>query len=221
MKTRLTNFLLHNLPRLWLVSPIFFCLPLLLSLSACGHFQSAPRPPSATISTPGASVTQSGDARTPAHAETETTTSEVPLPAFTEIRLDKTGKEFSLALPAITTLRTTTRTERIAAPASFDPPAPPTPAAEAQGFGVRAFWVGALLCLLGAGVLAWAGHPLAAVCAAGAGIALPILANFFSSAHALTVAGCLLGLGGGLFLAWHILAPKYGLHLPAALTPKP
>lgn len=193
-----------------------------LALLGCSRFPAVlkPRPPAATISTPAAQVTQTGTAAVPASAGVTTEARAVPLPAGSEITFNEKLGTVTLKLSRDSALSTETRTEHVTGPQSFDPPAPPTPAEQAKGFGVRAFWVGALICLALAGLSAWAGHYLAAGCFGLAGVALPVLASFVASTAAMLAGVGLVAAGAGLFIAWHVIARRHGLEAgqPAAVV---
>jgi hypothetical protein len=168
-----------------------------------------PAPASARVTTEhGAAVEQRGVAQVPAKATVTTGTVSVPLPAATAVEIaPKTGSvTFRLDKPTVATV--TTRTEHAEAPRAFAPPASPTPSQLAEAGGVRNFWIASLACLALAGLSAWRAHFLAAVCFGLAGVALPILARFFTSATTWAIGAVLLAIGGALFVAWHILAPK-------------
>lgn len=107
---------------------------------------------------------------------------------------------YTLSAPAVL-VREISR-DQIATATGHDPP---SPAEIARGEAVTWFVVAALVCWLIAGLLAWRQHWLAALCAAGAGLALPVLAWAFSSAWAIPVAVGLLTAAGAFFVAWHII----------------
>ena len=92
--------------------------------------------------------------------------------------------------------------ELISTPTTFDPP---TPSEIAKGKGVLVFYyVGGFLALA-ACALAYLEHGKAAIIAGVGAIAIPCLANFFSSEWALRAVVGVLCLSGGLFAAWHFV----------------
>ena len=183
----------------------------LLTGCAAGKREQAPR---ATSQAGAASVGQSGDAATPATASATSSTVATTIPPGTEVTARPDG---SITWRTVEPLPiTTTRTDdRATGPASFPPPAPPTPAEEARGFGVRAFYLAAIACVLAAAFCVWRAYPLAAICFGAAAIAMPVLATFFSTMSA-TVAGvgcaCI---AVGLIVAY-LLTKKRPMSLPVS-----
>jgi hypothetical protein len=143
--------------------------------------------PRATSQAGAASVGQSGDAATPATATATSSTVEATIPPGVQVTAHPDGA-ITWRTVAPLTITTTRTNDRATGPASFTPPAPPTPADEARGFGVRAFYLAAIACVLAAAFCVWRAYPLAAICFGAAAIALPVLATFFSTMSA-TVAG--------------------------------
>lgn len=184
---------------------------LALALAGCGSLPRAlrPPPPAAATATAGtATVTQTGAAEVPAAAETTATTATVTLPAATTIAQDPATGALTYTLPAPAVLTAATRNERVTAPQSFTPPAPPTPADLAAGRAALWFRLGlvagiaaALFGLVrGWDFVAWGGAAVAAGCALAiwlerSTLALPIIG-----------AGIAFALAG--VLAWHFHVKK-------------
>ena len=159
--------------------------------------------PAAVITGAGASLTQNGEAQTPAAADTTAGRSALTIPAGTPVSIAPDGvATFTAALPI--SLTSSFDRFRATGPAAFTPPAPPTPADEARAAGVRYFYFAALVCLVGSGLAAWAGYPLAALCLGVAVPALPVMANVVSSSAGVLVGGVLLALAAGLVIAHHL-----------------
>lgn len=177
------------------------------------------------LTTPRATATQTGPAEIPASVTTETTTVTIPAvtpnsashagaaadagPGVTRVTPDVESRpgRLELATPNLASGSVVIEMRRDTATAArtYPPPSPPTAAQLAQADGVRWFYVASLVCFVVAGLLAWRAHILAAVKVAAAGVALPLLAHFFSNTVALTVAGALFAAGVAFFAAWHIL----------------
>ncbi len=206
-------------PRLRLVA-IGLGLLLLVALTGCMPGGARPaQSPAATVTGPGgASLAQTGDAATPATADTSAGSSALTIPAGTLVTITAEGSAtFTAAEPIALTSRF--ETFRATGPGAFTPPAPPTPADLARGFGVRAFYLAALVCALAAGLCLWRGYPLAAICAGGAAIALPVVANVVSSTAGVIVGAVLLSLGVGLVVAYHLTRARNHAQMVAALDP--
>lgn len=172
--------------------------------SGCASGRREPISPAATITGPaGASLAQTGDAATPAQADTAAGSSALVIPAGTAVSVAPDGTAtFTAAEPVRIASEFTAF--RATGPGAFTPPAPPSPADEARGWGVRAFYLAALVCALAAGLCLWRGYPLAALCAGGAALALPILANVVSSTAGIIAGAVFLSLGAGLVIAYHL-----------------
>lgn len=186
-------------------------LVVIVAFSGCSAGRRAdPRPPAVTITGPGpdgGSLTQTGDAAAPATADTSTGTSGFTIPAGQPVSIAPDGVvSFTAAVPIQVAAQFSSF--RAAGPAAFTPPAPPSPADEARGWGVRAFYLAALGCALVAGLLAWRGYPLAALCTGGAALALPIVGNVVSSAAGIVAGSVLLALAAGLVLAYKLTAKR-------------
>lgn len=174
----------------------------------CGHLAQKPKPPSASVSTPDVTVAQTGDAKVPARAEVTTQTTSLPLPAATQVTVSPQSGAVTYTLSRDSSASVATRVEKVEAPQAFTPPAPPpppTPVQIAQGIGVRAFWIASLGCLLFAGLLAYTAHYLAAGACGLAAVALPVLAQFFSSGLAMAIGGALVAVAGAFWAAWHVI----------------
>jgi hypothetical protein len=174
-----------------------------------GSISRKPESSRATITAAGPQVDATGPAAAPANVTRTVQT--IPLPAGSKIEVTPPAAPdaprpapvvFSLPAPATVT----TTTETATAPKSYAPPSPAeTAAAAATASGVRYFWIAGLAALLAAGLAAWSGHYLAAVCLGAAGLALPVLAQFVSRASALGVGLALAGLAAGLVAAWYVI----------------
>lgn len=201
----------------------FFALVCVVLLAGCSTGRRAdPRPPAVTITGPGpagGSLTQTGDAAAPATADTSTGTSGFIIPAGQPVSIAPDGVvSFTAAAPIQVAAQFSSF--RAAGPAAFTPPAPPSPADEARGWGVRAFYLAALGCALVAGLLAWRGYPLAALCTGGAALALPIVANVVSSAAGIVAGAVLLALAAGLVIAYRLTARRIWSAHTAATAPE-
>lgn len=192
--------------------PLWFSVCLLLTSCSTIRRASPPHPPSASVSTPAASLNQTGAAQVPARATVRTSSASLPLPSGTAVQVEPSRGTVTYTLSRDTSAAVETKVERLEAPQAFTPPPPPSPAEEAAAAatatGIRAFWLAALACLIGAGVAFWSGHVLAAVLAAAAGIALPVLAQTLTRPIAATVGALLLGAAAALVAAWYILRSK-------------
>lgn len=102
-------------------------------ITGCSHFLPAYKPAAALVSLPsGATLQQSGPAQVPAKVTTTTETKTLPLPSGSDMVFNEKLGTFTLHFAAPSTLQTETKTEHAEAPQSFAPPAPPTPAQEAD-----------------------------------------------------------------------------------------
>lgn len=164
------------------------------------------RAPAVTITGPaGASLAQSGDAATPAAAETSAGRSALVIPAGTPVAIAPDGvATFTAAAPVRLAAEFTGF--RATGPGAFTPPAPPSPADVARGWGVRAFYLAGLGCALVAGLLLWRGYPLAALATGGAAVALPLVGNLVSSTAGLVAGAVGLALAAGLVIAYRLTA---------------
>lgn len=95
---------------------------------------------SAVVKTPTTEVRQAGDVAQPAQVTTQTTKTDVPIPA---------GSTITIVTPAKTddkkpdpVLVSTSTTEHVVGPTSFQPSAPPTPSQLADGQVKIWFWIG-------------------------------------------------------------------------------
>lgn len=126
----------------------------MLALAGCSLIHKV-TDPKATITAPsGAVLTQTGAAQVPAKIDTDTTKTTVPIPAGTEIIVDRSqlpgvqwqdGKvsgPLTLRLARDTVLTSETRSEHATAPQAFTPPAPPTPGQLADAKASGWFWAG-------------------------------------------------------------------------------
>lgn len=117
----------------------------MLVLAGCMTARKAISPIAKLVTPSGATVSQTGDAKTPAKVETNTSTRTVPLPAGTRIVFDEKLGTVTLQLSQDSTLRTQTTIEKAEAPQAFTPPAPPTPQEEVAGKVHGWFWVGLVI----------------------------------------------------------------------------
>jgi hypothetical protein len=102
-------------------------------------------------------------------------------------------------------LRSVTYAERLDGPVSV---APPSPAEQARGAGVRLFYIGGVVLGILAALAGWRGHLKACACFAAGAVAMPIVGNLVSSAVALAIGGGFLLIGGTLFAAWHFMRDR-------------
>lgn len=127
-----------------------FCAVALGLLAGCTTARRVVSPVARLITPSGVTVSQEGDAKTPAKVETNTATRTVPLPAGTSIIFDEKLGTVTLQLSKDSTLRTETRIERAEAPQAFTPPAPPSPVEETAAKVHGWFWVGLVIGVAGA-----------------------------------------------------------------------
>jgi hypothetical protein len=171
--------------------------------------------PMATIRTPAVSISQTGDAAVPAAVTSTTSTQAVTVPpgATVEIRITPPVRVDPAALPS--TVTATTHTEVVTAPQAFTPaasPKPPTAAEEAQAAGIRWFYIGGVVCALAAVACLILKHPVnAGICGIGA-VAVPLVGAFFGNENAVRIALAVVGVSGGIWIAWLCLRkwhPEY------------
>lgn len=114
--------------------PFFLCLVLLCCLvTGCATFRPSPRPPSATVETPGGGrFTQTGDAATGGNVTTTAGRSSFTIPAGVPVSILADGSA-AFVTPEPLTVSACFDTLRATGPTSFTPPAPPTPTDEAAG----------------------------------------------------------------------------------------
>lgn len=110
---------------------IVLCL-VLTSCSALSSIRRAAIPPAATATAGTTTVTQKGEAQTPATASAATTRRSLTLPAGSVVWQDASTGEIRYRLGNDTPITTEVRTEHVNAPAAFTPPKPPTVAEEAE-----------------------------------------------------------------------------------------
>lgn len=166
------------------------------------------RPPTATATAGGTSISQDGAAAAPASANTTTTQTAATIPPGVAVTAHADGS-LTWMTAAPLSIVTTRTAEQVTGPAAYPPPALPSPADEARGWGVKAFYLAALACAIGAGLCVWRAYPLAAICFGAGALALPILANFFGGMSA-TVAGvACVALAVGLFIAYKVTARSF------------
>ncbi len=190
----------------WLLVALFVAL--LCGGCATGSRRQPP-PAAASVSAgpAGPVVAQDGAAAVPATAARKETRVETTIPAGAAVTAYPDGRvTWTAAAPMA--LVSASSDSSATGPQSFTPPAPPTPAEEARGWGVRAFYLAALACAIAAGLCVWRGYPLAAICCGAGALALPILANFFGSMSA-TVAGvACVAIAAGLVVAYQLTARR-------------
>lgn len=187
---------------LLILNALFQCV---FFLSGCSGVRHRPKPAAATLSAPGVSVSQVGEAAAPAKIENKTRKTVLTLPAGTEVVPDLRTGGFSYRLLADSVVTSEFSDTSAAGPSSFAPDAPPTPAEEALGFGLRGSWiVGGVLVLL-ALVLAWRGHGKAAGLAFLGAVGVPAAAQFIGSGAGKIVAAVSITAALALFAAWHLM----------------
>lgn len=160
--------------------------------------------PVATITAGATTVTQKGDAQTPANAKTETKTGEITIPAGSLVAFNEKTGALEYRLSKDTPLRAETRTETANGPAAFTPPAPPTAHEEASAkadalttIGLRiALAVGVAAALFGL-VRDWTLVMWGGTAVAGAG-----LFGLFVQAHPLLLLVIGLGVAAAVIGPW-------------------
>lgn len=188
-----------------------------LALSACQSVRAlASRPPSATATAGGTSISQDGAAATPAKASETTTQTAATIPPGVRVTASPDGSLSWVTAAPLSVV--TTRTESAATgPAAFTPPAPPTPTEEANGRAaflmrlglVAGLAAGAFGLLRGWDVLGWGGVAIAAGCFLG--LALQAVPGWLLVIFGGGAAACVLGP-----LVWH-----WKLKPRPPLTPAP
>ena len=163
-------------------------------------------------------IATGGDAATPANVATSKGSTAFQIPVGTMVEILPSGS-FAFKTAAPVDVVTNHATATLTGPAAFTPPAQPSPADLARGFGVRAFYLAGLVCALAAALCLWRGYPLAAICAGGAAVALPVIANVVSSPAAIMVGSVLLALGVGLVVAYNLTRAKTRAQMLASLDP--
>lgn len=188
-------------------------IPLLcLLLPGCAALRPKPKPPAATVTTAaGTILTQTGDAQVPASVSTKTTTQSMTLPTGTLVWQNREKDLIQYQLARDTPLTTTVRAEEAKAPQSFTPPAPPTPAEEADGKAVLYYRIGVVVGI--AAALFGLVRDYTMVMVGGGCVAGACLFGLFVKSHpALLV---IIGLGVALKFVGPILWHTQLKHLPA------
>jgi hypothetical protein len=198
----------------FLFAVVFLCLP-----SGCA-LSRVVKAPTATTTTGNATVTQTGNAATPAKAESDTQSAVVPIPSGSTVVFNEKLGTLAVTLSTDSTLTMTTRRDVVTGPQAFTPPAPPTPSEVADGHAV---WVYRLALLIGGAAalfglvrgwdfVMWGGGAVAG--AAGVGLFVqshPLLVGVIGGGVALAVAGVVI---------WHTklkhAAPANVLPFPSA-----
>lgn len=124
MKTILTLLL-------WFV----FAMALAVFLPGCAT--RAAKSPAGESRAGAVSVSQTGDAHTPAKASSDTQTASVPLPSGSSVTFNEKLGTVSATLAADSIFTVETRRDLVTGPQAFTPPAPPSPSDLANG---RAVW---------------------------------------------------------------------------------
>lgn len=185
-------------------------LPLVLWWAGCGTA------PVSRLKTAAASIVSRGPVEQPASITVADTKTTIPLPAGTVVSfspadpIPSEGLKFSLPVASSATVEHTSTTTTAAK--NFSPPAPPTPAQEAEGSGVRVFYYLAAACALAALVCIYAQHYKAAgilVCGA-AGI--PFLIHLGQTAAASHLATAVICIAGALVAAWEIFEHRDAIY---------
>lgn len=120
----------------------YLLLVVTVCLSACVSPLSWFSKAKAVVTTPKASIHQSGDVAVPAQTTVTTTKTEAPIPPGSRITIETPPTASNVAIP---TLVTSTITERATGPTSFTPSAPPTAVQLADANAKLWFWIG--LCI--------------------------------------------------------------------------
>jgi len=113
--------------------PFLFALVFLLMPTGCKLVPYVAKSPKATTTTGNATVTQTGDAATPAKAQSDTQTAVLPVPAGSVVTVNESAGTLGVTLATDSTLTLSTRRDVVTGPQSFTLPAPPTPSDEAKG----------------------------------------------------------------------------------------
>lgn len=96
----------------------------------------------AFVKTPSTEVKQAGDVAQPTQVTTQTTKTDVPIPPGSKVTIEiPVQKPDESTLPPVT-LTSTTSTEHVIGPTSFQPPPPPAPSALADANLKIWFWLG-------------------------------------------------------------------------------
>lgn len=176
--------------------------------------KAASRPPSATATAGGTSISQDGAAAAPASANKTTTQTAATIPPGVAVTAHADGSlTWTTAAPlSVVTTRTA---ESVTGPAAFTPPAPPTPTEEAAGRAslwmrlglVAGIALGVFGLVRGWDFVAYGGGAIAAGCVAG--MALASIPGWLWAFFGVGAAACAIGP-----LIWH-------WKLKPRLPPKP
>ena len=202
---------------LWLGSALAGC------STVRGWFRALPPPPASTLSlTPaGPTATDSGAALVPASVTRTTQTTSIPFPAGTTIAPAAAPAAtpsnpspfpaFAYTLTAPAAASVTTVTETATAARNYAPPAPPTPAEEAAGSGVKLFYWLAAGCAAAALLAVYGGHLKAAGILAAGAAGIPCAVHFISEHAAGLVTVAVICAAGGLVAAWEFVKDRIPL----------
>lgn len=187
------------------VGAVLLIAALCLAGLGCSTFRRdrEPESPAATITGPaGASLAQTGDAQTPATADTSAGSSALVIPAGTPVSIAADGTAtFTAAEPV--RIAATFSAFRAAGPGAFTPPAPPTPAEQARGWGVQVFQIALALGIAAAvfGLVRGWDFVMYGGAAVSAGAAFAL----FVASHPVLFAVLGLGLGAAVagVVIWH------------------
>ena len=182
-------------------------------------------------------ITQTGEAKTPASAKVSTSKTTLQVPAGSVVTVPgalqpglsrdasvvgNVGRvtpadppAWSVTLSKPSALVVETRSEAVEGAETPTPPLPPSPVEIARGKGVRWFYFAGVASGVAALVCFWRKYPLAGLKCVAAAIAFPLVGNLVSEKWAVAVGGCLLIAAGSVVLAWKIIQKRHGLQTPA------
>ncbi len=197
-----------------------FLLSLIICLFAACNAprQKPPQSPSLTIPTPSGPIEIKGDALTPPEISTAQNTTEMPVPAHSEISfVAATATEPAKTVVTVkepTVIRSTTNTQNAKGATSHKPPSPPSLTDQADAAAVtRSYWVAGVAALLAA-LLVWRGHGKAALFAGLGAVAVVPVTKFVGSTWGMVVILVTIAVAGALFAAWHFMNDKKAVPTP-------
>lgn len=162
------------------------------------------KPPAFHASGPSGNFEQTGNAVTPARADTGRADAVLAIPKGSTVETRPDGSS------RVTVSRDTTANLVTVSGSWTGPTAEkaPSPVELARGKGVLYFYAAAVLCALAAVFMGWRQHYKAAALFAAAAVLMPIVANAVSSTAGIIV-GAVFGAGGiALFAAWHFMKDR-------------
>lgn len=194
---------------------VSFALLVLISFSAMfsGCLSNTGKTPFAKVkTTSGTEFNQKGDVETPAKVEAVKTTSEIQLPAKTEIEIIRSTpsepERVKLSLPEKSVMTTVSTVEHITGPLSAKPPS----AVEiAEGNAVLWAFVASGVLVLGGLILVYIQHYKAAGIAFIGSFLVPTLAKFYANDKALLVCVGFVCVSLTLVAAWYLITKKFDL----------